>query len=182
MNVLSVNISDPKPMTYRGEIILTGIFKTPVAERVHIHRLGLDGDVQVDKRVHGGPDKAVYIYPHEHYAHWETFLSRKDFAFGQFGENLTTLGLLEDEVRVDDTLRVGSVLLQVTQPRQPCFKLMTKMNDFRFAKPFLTSGRTGFYLRVLEEGELGAGDAIERVATDPAAPTIREVVQEMINQ
>ena len=161
---------------------MTGIFKIPVAGRVNVHRLGLEGDVQVDRRVHGGLGKAVYIYPHEHYSHWETFLSRKDFSFGQFGENLTTLGLLENEVRVDDKLRIGSVLLQVTQPREPCFKLMTKMNDFRFAKPFLTSGRTGFYLRVLEEGDLGAGDAITHVATDPAAPTIREVVQEMINQ
>jgi MOSC domain-containing protein YiiM len=182
MKVLSVNISGPKPLTYREQTLATGIFKTPVTGRIRVHRLGLEGDVQVDKRVHGGPDKAVYIYPHEHYAHWKKSLSRKDFAFGQFGENLTTSGLLEDEVRVGDTLRIGSVLLQVTQPREPCFKLMTKMNDFTFAKPFLTSGRTGFYLRVLEEGELGAGDAIARGATDPAAPTIREVVQEMINQ
>jgi MOSC domain-containing protein YiiM len=182
MKVLAVNISGPKPLTYRGQTVATGIFKTPVTGRIRVQRLGLEGDVQVDKRVHGGPDKAVYIYPHEHYAHWETFLSRKDFAFGQFGENLTTTGLLEDEVRVGDKLRIGSVLLEVTQPREPCFKLMTKMNDFTFAKPFLTSGHTGFYLRVLEEGELGAGDAIERDATDTAAPTIREVVQQLINQ
>jgi MOSC domain-containing protein YiiM len=181
MKVLSVNISGPKPLTYREQTVATGIFKTPVAGRIRVHRLGFEGDVQEDQRVHGGVDKAVYIYPHEHYRHWEEFLSRKDFAFGQFGENLTTFGLLEGEVRVGDTLRIGSVLLQVTQPREPCFKLMAKMNDFTFAKPFLTSGRTGFYLRVLEEGELGAGDAIERVATEPAAPTIREVIQEMIN-
>ena len=182
MKVLSVNISGPKPLTYRGQTVMTGIFKTPVAGRVRIRKLGLEDDVQVDRRVHGGPDKAVYMYPHEHYAHWEKLLSRKDFAFGQFGENLTTSGLLEDDVRVGDTLRVGSTLLQVTQPRQPCSKLMTKMNNFHFAEPFLESGRTGFYLRVLEEGEVGAGDVIERVATDPATPTIREVVQESINQ
>ena len=182
MKVLSINISGPKPLTYRGQTVATGIFKMPVTGKISVHRLGLEGDVQVDKRVHGGPDKAVYIYPHEHYAHWEKFLSRKDFAFGQFGENLTTSGLLEDSVRVGDKLRIGSVLLQVTQPREPCFKLMTKMNDFTFAKPFLTSGRTGFYLRVLEEGEVSAGDVIESVATDSSAPTIREVVQELINQ
>jgi len=181
MKVLSVNISGSKPLTYRGETVMTGIFKMPVNGRVRVHRLGLEGDVQVDRRVHGGVDKAVYIYPHEHYTHWEKFPSREQFAFGQFGENLTTLGLLEDDVRVGDQVRIGSVLLQVTQPREPCFKLMTKMNDFTFAKPFLTSGRTGFYLRVLEEGELGADDAIKYVATDPAAPTIREVVQDMIN-
>jgi len=182
MKVVAVNISGRKPLTYRGQTVATGIFKTPVAGRIRVHRIGLEGDVQVDRRVHGGFKKAVYIYPHEHYAHWEKFLSRKDFAFGQFGENLTTLGLLEDEVRVGDQLRIGSAVLQVTQPREPCFKLMTKMNDFTFAKPFLTSGRTGFYLRVVEEGELGADDVIERVASEPSAPTIREVVQEMINQ
>ena len=176
MKVLSVNTSGPKPLRSLGQTVMTGIYKTPVAGRVRVHRLGLEGDVQVDQRVHGGIDKAVYIYPHEHYAHWEKLLSRKDFAFGQFGENLTTIGLLEDDVRV------GTALLQVTQPREPCFKLMTKMNDSTFGQPFLASGRTGFYLRVLEEGEVSAGDAIERVATDPAAPTIREVVQEQINQ
>ena len=189
--VLSVNISGPKPLTYPGQIVMTGIFKAPVAGRIRVHRLGLEGDVQVDRRVHGGVDKAVYIYPHEHYAHWTAYfahaaetplLPEKDFAFGQFGENLTTIGLLEDGARVGDTLRVGSALLQVTQPREPCFKLITRMNDFTFAKPFLESGRTGFYLRVLEEGDVSAGDAIERVATDPAAPTISEVVQELINQ
>jgi MOSC domain-containing protein YiiM len=161
---------------------MTGIFKTPVAGRVRVHRLGLEGDVQVDRRVHGGPDKAVYIYPHEHYAHWEKHFARKDFSFGQFGENLTTTGLREDDVHVGDQLRVGSVLLQVTQPREPCFKLMTKMNDFTFAKPFLASGRTGFYLRVLEEGELGVDDAIQRVTSDPSAPTIRDVVHDLINR
>jgi MOSC domain-containing protein YiiM len=189
MKVLSVNVSGPKPLTYRGQTVMTGIFKTPVLGRIRVHRLGLEGDVQVDKRVHGGPDKAVYIYPHEHYPHWIKFmaqsaphLSQKEFAFGQFGENLTTFGLLEDETRVGDTLRVGSALLQVTQPREPCFKLMTKMNDFTFAEPFLASGRTGFYLRVLEEGEVSGGDAIERVATETSAPTIREVVEQLINQ
>jgi MOSC domain-containing protein YiiM len=182
MRVLSVNLSGPKPLTYRGQTVATGIFKVPVPGRVRVHRLGLEGDVQVDRRVHGGFNKAVYAYPHEHYAHWEKFLNRNDFAFGQFGENLTTEGLLEADVRAGDKLRIGSTLLQVTQPREPCFKLMTKMNDFRFAKPFLTSGRTGFYLRVLEEGELGAGDVIERIAAETTGPTIREVVEQMINE
>ncbi|MEI6085287.1 MAG: MOSC domain-containing protein [Verrucomicrobiota bacterium] len=178
MRILSVNVSGPKELTYRGQTVATGIFKTPVAGRVRVSRLSIDGDVQVDKRVHGGVDKAVYAYPHEHYAHWEKFLGRTDFAFGQFGENLTTVGLLEDEVRVGDVWRVGTVALQVTQPREPCFKLMSKMNDFKFAKPFLASGRTGFYLRVLAEGEIGAGDSIERVTSEPAALTIREVIRQ----
>jgi MOSC domain-containing protein YiiM len=181
MKLLSVNVSGPKPLAYRGQTVNTGIFKTPVAGRIKVHRLGLAGDVQVDRRVHGGPDKAVYAYPHEHYEHWEQTLNRHDFAFGQFGENLTITGLLENVVRVGDVLRIGTVLLQVTTPREPCFKLMAKMNDFTFAKPFLTSGRTGFYLRVLEEGELGAGDAIECITSDPAASTIRVVVQRLID-
>ena len=181
MKLLSVNVSSPKEMTYRGQTVSTGIFKTPVADRVRVHRLNIEGDTQVDLRVHGGPDKAVYAYPHEHYEHWARELMRKDFAFGQFGENLTTRGLLEDDVRVGDVLRIGSALLRVTEPRLPCFKLMTKMNNSRFAKPFLASGRTGFYLRVLEEGEVGAGDLIERVTGEPSLPTIREIAKQMEN-
>jgi len=181
MKLLSVNVSCPKEVTYRGQTVRTGIFKTPVADRVRVHRLNIEGDTQVDLRVHGGPDKAVYVYPHEHYEYWARELMRKDFAFGQFGENLTTRGLLEDDVRVGDVLRIGSALLRVTEPRLPCFKLMTKMNNFRFAQPFLASGRTGFYLRVLEEGEVGAGDLIERVDGEPSLPTIREIVKQMEN-
>lgn len=183
MKVLSVNVTaGPQPLTYRGETFQTGIFKTPVAGRVAVRPLGLAGDVQVDRRVHGGPDKAVYIYPHEHYAHWQEELGTNHFAFGQFGENLTTTGLQEDEVRMGDVFRIGSALLQVTTPREPCFKLMTKMNDFTFAKRFLASGRTGFYLRVLEEGEVGAGDPVVRVAGDASLPTILEVVRKLTKQ
>jgi MOSC domain-containing protein YiiM len=177
MKLLSVNVSLPKEMDYRGKKILTGIFKTPVTGRVMVRSLNVDGDQQADLRVHGGPDQAVYIYPHEHYAYWSRELNRDDFTFGQFGENLTTEGILETEVRVGDVFRVGTALVQVTNPRIPCFKLMTKMNNFRLAKPFLASGRTGFYLRVLEEGEVGAGDPIERIASEPSRPTIHEVVR-----
>lgn len=181
MKILSINIAGSKSFTYQGKTVNTGIFKEPVSGRVRVQRLGLDGDVQVDRRVHGGVDKAVYAYPFEHYAHWEKFLGRTGFAFGQFGENLTTAGLLEDDARVGDVWRVGEVVLQVTQPREPCFKLMAKLNDFTFAKPFFASGRTGFYLRVLEEGELGAGDVLERVTSDLTQPTIRAVVRQMID-
>lgn len=178
MKLLSVNVSRPKEMSYQGRTHMTGIFKTPVTGRVMVRTLNIDGDEQADRRVHGGPDMAVYIYPHEHYAHWSRELDRNDFAFGQFGENLTTEGLLETEIRLRDVLRVGGALLQVTKPREPCFKLMTKMNDFTFAKPFLASARTGFYLRVLEEGEVAAGDTIECVTTDAAQPTIHDFIQQ----
>ena len=177
MMLLAVNVSKPRPITYRGKSVLTGFFKTPVTGRVVVRRLNVDGDQQADLRVHGGPDQAVYVYPFEHYAHWAAALGRDDFKFGQFGENFTTQGLLEEETRVGDVLRVGEALLQVTQPRVPCFKLMAKMNDFTFAKPFLASGRTGFHLRVLEEGDVGAGDTIERVAGDPSLPTITGVLK-----
>jgi MOSC domain-containing protein YiiM len=177
MKLLSVNVSRPKDMTYRGKTVMTGIFKMPVPGRVMVRTLNVDGDQQADLTVHGGPDQAVYVYPHEHYAYWSHELNRDDFSFGQFGENFTTEGLLETEVRVGDVFRIGSALVQVTNPRIPCFKLMTKMNNFRLAEPFLASGRTGFYARVLEEGEVGAGDTIERVASEPSLLTIHEVIR-----
>jgi MOSC domain-containing protein YiiM len=177
MKLLSVNVSLPQEMAYRGQKVMTGIYKMPVSGRVMVRTLNVDGDQQADLKVHGGPDQAVYIYAHEHYAYWSRELSRNDFSFGQFGENFTTEGLLEAEVRVGDVFRVGGALVQVTRPRVPCFKLMTKMNNFRLAKPFLASGRTGFYLRVLEEGEVGAGDPIQRIKTDPSQLTIQGIVQ-----
>jgi MOSC domain-containing protein YiiM len=135
----------------------------------------VEGDRQADLRVHGGVDKAVYAYPFEHYEHWKRELGREDLGFGQFGENFTVEGLLEDAVYIGDVFRVGSTVMQVSQPRTPCFKLGIKMGTQRFLKPFLASGRVGFYLRVLEEGEVGAGDSIERVRTDPARLSVREV-------
>ena len=134
----------------------------------------LDGDGQADLTVHGGVDKAVYAYPLEHYAHWTAALGRDDLAPGRFGENLTTEGLLEDDVLVGDVLRVGSALLEVSQPRVPCFKLAARMGDPAFARPFLRSGRVGFYLRVLEQGELGAGDAIVRERRGEGGLSIRD--------
>ncbi len=135
-------------------------------------RLGLAGDRQVDLRYHGGEHKAIYAYPHEHYATWAAELNRDDLGFGQFGENLTTEGLLETTVHLGDRFRIGGAILEVTQPRVPCFKLGIKMGDPEFVKTFLKSMRSGFYLRVLEEGEIGAGDTIERVAIGPEQITI----------
>lgn len=175
MRVVSVNISDAKQVESGGRVVGTGIFKEPVSGRVQVMRRTIAGDRQVDLRVHGGPDKAVYAYPHEHYATWMAEEGRDDFGFGQFGENLTTEGLLEDDVHIGDRFRIGTALLEVTQPRVPCFKLGIKMGDSTFPKRFLASGRCGWYLRVLEEGELGAEDAIERVHEDPAGLSIAEL-------
>src|SRR5262249_50124324 len=122
MKLLSVNVSRPREVLHDGRVVRTGIFKEPVAGRVLVRRLNLDGDAQADLTVHGGLHKAVYVYPFEHYAFWAQELGRDDFAFGQFGENLTTEGLLEDAVHVGDVFRVGGALVQVSQPRVPCYK------------------------------------------------------------
>lgn len=177
MKTLSVNVSLPKQVTYRGKTITTGIFKEPVSGRVAVKTLNLAGDGQADRKVHGGRDMAVYAYPYEHYEFWKKALSRPDFPFGQFGENLTVEGLTEETVRVGDVVRAGSTLLQVTQPRMPCYKLALRMGEGAdFPKRFLDEGRLGFYLRVLQEGDVGAGDAIEVVETDEQSVTIADFI------
>lgn len=178
MRVISLNISMPRTVVHDGAPIRTGIFKEPSAGPRQVRRLGIDGDGQADLRVHGGPDQAVYIYPAEHYRHWQTELGREHLPFGQFGENLTTEGLDEARVRVGDRLRIGSALLQVTHPRLPCSKLAMRMEAGRgFVKRFQQSGRVGFYLRVVEEGEIAAGDRIEVIATAEPTVTIAEFLQ-----
>ena len=178
MKLLSVQVGKARTIEHRGRSVRTGIFKDPVLFRVRATRRGLDGDVQADRRVHGGPEMAVYAYDLSGYAHWRGELG-VDFPFGQFGENLTVEGLPEIEVRIDDVYRIGGVLLQVSQPRSPCFKLALKMERPDFPKRFLLSGRTGFYLRVLEEGELGAGDPITLVSREEGALSVDRTVREM---
>ncbi len=170
MKLISVNVGGLTQVESNGRVVGTGIFKVPVEGRVLAGRRGLEGDRVVDRRVHGGEHKAVYVYPSEHYAVWAEELDRDDLAPGQFGENFTTEGLTEDAVHIGDRFRVGGALLEVTQPRVPCFKLGIKMGDARFPKRFLKSMRSGFYLRVIEEGEVGAGDAIE--LSEPGAEHI----------
>jgi MOSC domain-containing protein YiiM len=175
MRLLSVNVSTPIQLQYAGRVIGTGIFKKPVSGAVRLASHNLDGDRQADYRVHGGPDKAVYAYPHEHYAYWAEELGRDDFEFGQFGENFTVERMLEDTVCIGDVYGVGDALLQVTQPRAPCYKLGMKMGLPEFPKIFLASGRSGFYLRVLREGTVEAGQAVVPLERDPHGFTVREV-------
>lgn len=175
MQLISVNTSLPKTIDFNGTIIQTGIFKTPVEGRVFLGKVNLAGDRQADLTVHGGYFKAVYVYPYEHYATWQAELGRDDFSYGQFGENFTVTGLLENEVYVGNVYRVGEALVQVTQPRVPCYKLAVKMNDPRFLKRFMKAQRTGFYLRVLEEGTVGAGDSITLEIEDPHHMTVRAI-------
>lgn len=174
MKLLSVNVGQPRPVPYRDGVVSTGIYKEPVAGRVWARRLNIEGDGQADLRVHGGEHKAVYAYPFEHYAFWKQDLGRNDFVSGQFGENLTVEGLLEDTVRIGDIYRVGEALLQVSQPRSPCFKLGIRMGDESFVSRFTAENRTGFYLRVLEEGRIAAGDAIERVGQTKGSLKVRD--------
>ena len=176
MKLLSVNVSQPKEVSYNGERIKTGIFKEPVSGRTMMRRLNIDGDGQGDPTVHGGIHKAVYIYTIEHYDYWKHQLVRDDLTCGQFGENLTVEGLLEDAVHIGDVFRIGEALVEVSQPRVPCFKLGIKMGNARIVKPFLASERVGFYVRVLEEGEVGAGDTIERTKIGEGQMTVKEIV------
>ena len=176
MKLLSVNVSQPKEVSYNGQRIKTGIFKEPVAGRTMMRRLNLDGDGQGDPSVHGGIHKAVYVYPIEHYHYWKGELGRDDLTYGKFGENLTVEGMLEDTVHIGDVFQIGQALVEVSQPRVPCFKLGIKMRDPQIVKPFLQSERVGFYVRVLEEGEVGAGDAIERTRVGEGQMTVKEIV------
>ena len=175
MKLLSVNVSLPAEVLYRGKKITTGIFKKPVNGRVMLRSMNLDGDGQADLTSHGGIHKAAYVYSIENYDFWKKELGRTDFAFGQFGENFTVEGMPEDEIHVGDVFRVGGALVEVTQPRVPCYKLGIRMGLSQFVKMFLASCRVGFYLRVLEEGEVGAGDVFNRVRTDPERMTVREI-------
>jgi MOSC domain-containing protein YiiM len=159
-----------------GKTVRTSIWKDPVQGRVHVSTLNLDGDQQSDLSVHGGVDKAVYLYPSEHYSYWRTQLSGVGLPWGAFGENFTTEGILEDQVKVGDRIRIGSAEFTVTQPRMPCYKLGIRFNRRDMVKRFLESKRTGFYLAVLHEGEVEQGDEIDFIETQESGITITEIV------
>ncbi len=172
--VVSVNVGLPREVEWKGETVSTGIFKDPVEGRVSVRTLGLEGDGQADLTVHGGPEKAVYLYPAEHYPFWRDELGR-DLPWGMFGENLTTEGFLEDEVDIGDRFRVGTAEVVVIQPRMPCFKLGLRFQWPAIGKAFLKNGRTGWYFSVAEEGDVAAGDEIERIGTDERGLTVADV-------
>jgi len=176
VKLLSINVGLPREVKWRGKVVRTSIFKAPVSGRVRVTRLNVQGDRQSDLSVHGGADKAVYAYPSEHYAFWRNELPDMDFPWGAFGENLTTEGLLEDKVHVGDRFRAGSAEFTVTQPRMPCFKLAVRFNRPDMVKRFLRSGRTGFYLAVIQEGDIGAGDSLDLVTEDNGHVTVADVV------
>jgi len=177
MKLRSLNIGLPKSVEWEGGTVLTGIFKKPVDGPVLATKNGLPGDGVGDPEVHGGEHKAVYAFPHEHYSYFAELLDRDDFVPGQFGENLTTEGLLETDVQIGDQLQIGDAILEVTQPREPCFKLGIRMNDPGILKPFLKSLRTGFYLRVIREGNLAAGQEIVRVRRADRSVSVSDITR-----
>jgi MOSC domain-containing protein YiiM len=177
LRIVSVNVGLPRKVVWKGKIVTTGIFKNPVDGRVRMRTLNLDGDGQADLTVHGGPSKALYAYPSEHYAYWRGELPGMDLPWGMFGENLTTYGLLESHVRIGDRFRIGSAEVVVTEPRMPCYKLGLKFGRDDIIKRFLASRRTGFYLAVLREGEVGAGETIQPVSQDPLGVTVADIAQ-----
>ena len=172
-----MNAGAPREVEWRGKRVSTAIFKAPVPGRVEVRRLNIAGDRQADLSVHGGADKAVYAYPSEHYAFWRNEIPDLEFPWGAFGENLTTEGLREEDVRIGDRFRAGRAEFVVTQPRIPCFKLAIRFSRADMVKRFMQSGRTGFYLAVLGEGDIGAGDSLELLAADDGAVSVADIVR-----
>src|SRR5258706_4964039 len=177
MKIISLNVGLPREVSWHGRIVTTGIFKEPVAGRVLMRKLDLDGDRQADLAVHGGEYKAVYCYPVEHYAYWERELPGRQLPMGMFGENFTTEGMLESEVHLGDRFLIRSAEVVVTQPRLPCYKLGVRFGADDMVKRFLASTQTGFYLAVTREGEVGAGDEIKAIARDPNAVPVPEITR-----
>jgi MOSC domain-containing protein YiiM len=177
MRVVSVNVGLPREVMWHGRSVTTGIYKEPVEGRVALRKLNVDGDRQADLSVHGGEYKAVYCYPIAHYDHWKKELPGRELPMGMFGDNFTTDGLLEDSVYLGDRLSVGSAEVVVTQPRLPCYKLGVRFQSDDMVRRFLASGRTGFYLAVTREGEVGAGDAINVISRDDNEVPVSEITR-----
>jgi MOSC domain-containing protein YiiM len=175
MKLISVNVGLPREVAVNGGTVRTGIFKHAVSGAIRVERLNLVGDRQADLSVHGGPHKAVYGYPAEHYDYWRRELAEDDLPWGMFGENLATEGLHESAVYIGDRYRVGTAELVVTQPRSPCYKLGIRFGRPEMVKRFLHSGRSGFYFAVAQEGEVKAGDSIEFLSRDANSLSVFDV-------
>lgn len=178
MKVISVSVGKPQIVqTHNEGFVSTAIFKKPVAGRVAVNELNLEGDQQADLTVHGGRSKSVYVYPHEHYEFWKNELPKIEFENGNFGENLTTEGLLETEVFIGDKIRIGTAEFAVTEPRMPCYKLGVRFGRSDIIKRFLQSRRSGFYLAVLKTGDLGMNDPIEIISRDENKVSVFDIVR-----
>jgi MOSC domain-containing protein YiiM len=175
VKIISVNVSLPRTVLWKNHEVTTGIFKEPVQGRVMARKLNLDGDRQADLTVHGGPEKAIYGYPTDHYSFWQGELPGMDLPWGMFGENLSIEGLHEDETRIGDRFRVGTALLMATQPRIPCYKLAVKFGRDDILKRFLHSAKSGVYFSVLEEGFIQGGDTIEKIHQDESGIFVTDI-------
>lgn len=173
--LVSVNVGLPREVEWQGKLIRTAIWKLPIAHRVFARRLNLDGDGQGDLAGHGGEHRAVMVYQLEAYRHWESHLGRNDFEYGQFGENFTVDGLEDKEVCIGDRYRIGSAVFEVTQPRVTCYRLGMRMNNPQMAALLVSHRRPGFYFRVIEEGEVGAGDEIQKISDGPGNISVAEI-------
>ena len=173
--LLSVNVGLPREVAWNGKIVRTSVWKIPVAGRQKVRKLNIDGDAQADLAGHGGEHRAVFVYQMDSYHYWENFLDRKDFTFGQFGENFTVEGLADDEVCIGDRYGIGDAIFEVTQPRVTCYRVGIRMNEPRMPALLVAHRRPGFYFRVLREGEVGAGDEIVKLAAGPEQITVAEV-------
>ena len=173
--LLALSVSLPRDVVVRGETVRTGIFKSPVTGRRSVSSTQIDGDGQADLSVHGGPEKAVYAYASEHYATWRKELGVELATWGAFGENLTLTGLLESDVRIGDRFAIGSTELIVTQPRLPCYKLGIRFDSPDMVRRFARADRSGFYMAVEREGDIGAGDDVVRLSRDPRDLTVAAV-------
>src|SRR3954464_8738560 len=173
--LLSVNVGHPREIAWRGKTVYTSVWKAPARGRRLVRRLNVDGDAQGDLHGHGGEHRAVFVYQTDSYRHWERELKRSDFAFGQFGENFTVEGLADGEVCVGDRYRIGGAGFGVTQPRVTCYRVGIRMDEPRMAALLVAHQRPGFYFRVLEEGEVGAGGDIVKVATGPERVTVAAI-------
>lgn len=177
MKLLSINCGLPREVVWHGRNVSTSIFKEPVNGRVALRTLNLDGDRQADLSVHGGKYKAVYCYPAEHYNYWKTELPGRSLPMGSFGENFTVDGVTEDSVHIGDRFTVGSAEVVVTQPRLPCYKLGIRFESDEMVKRFLNARRTGFYVAVIREGDVAAGDELRLVSRDPYAVPVSEITR-----
>jgi MOSC domain-containing protein YiiM len=177
MKLVSVNVGLPRVVTADGDPVSTGIFKEPVAGRIMLRTLNLDGDRQADLSVHGGRSKAVYVYPSEHYDYWKRELPEVELRWGMFGENFTSAGLFESELNIGDKFAVGSAAVIVTEPRMPCYKLGIRFGRPDMVKRFLASERTGFYFAVLQEGEIGVGDPLQLIERNDRSVTVSDITQ-----
>lgn len=181
MKVISTNIGEKTIIKWRGKEVNTGIFKIPVNKPIHLGFTDVTADVVIDRRYHGGADKACYLYSSDHYPFWKEKFPKLNWQWGMFGENITVVGLDETSIHIGDIYKLGSALVQITQPRQPCFKLGIRLKNPMAVKQFVAAEKPGAYIRVLESGLVSVNDAMELIERKPANFTLNEVFHLLYN-